>query len=397
MPRVHPARAGSSPPSPAPAEGYAPANRPLIKALTRHVDALAGNGMPREKAAGWVFASVVAAWAEDHGLTPPRLRSQPADGLADPRARLISSYAQLGVHPATRCILEPAYHPLTGNPDQAALGDLLDWWARLAPPLSDPAPPAGPSSITGWLVGDLLQALCGDRADGAALNQTPWFVADFLCERTVVPAYRDFPRARAIRVIDPAAGTGHLLVWAALGLHRAYLGGAAGRRPATAMASVRRLVQGVCGVELDPLTAAVARLRLTALYGCMLGDGRPIPLAKIPKWVVPKIAVGNALLAGRGDPNPPGTILDDTDGYPGILAPGTYHAVIANPPYKAIADPVVRAAVRAAYPGLCHGRFTAAVPFMGLLFDLAIRAEHDDAPAGHIATPADLHQRVADR
>lgn len=217
----------------------------------------------------------------------------------------------------------------------------------------------------------------GDRIDGNAFAQTPWFVADLLCGQTLVPAAAAFPN-RTLRVIDPAAGGGHLLVWAAQGMHALYTAGAPGWLPVSAQQSVRRIIDGVHGVELDPLTAAVARLRMTVLAAALLAGTKPLRLYEVPAWIRPRIAVGNALLAGLGDPEPPGIVLDDTADYPGILTRGTYHAVIANPPYKAIADPVVREAVRAAYRQVCHGKYPASVPFAKLLFDLAIRG---DVPA----------------
>ncbi len=379
-------------------EGYAPSNRKLVKALLQHVNALAKH-MSHKQAAGWVFATVMCVWAEDHGLIPQHLRGEAAgrrkehlrDGGTD-ASWIRRAYACLGTHPSTACLLDPRYSPL---PEHDAwtwkpLSDLLDWWADEAPDLAYPNPAKGPASITGWIVADLLQTLFGDRIAGNAFCQTPWFVADFLCDRTIVPVAGAFPN-RTLRVIDPAAGAGHLLVWAAIGLHQLYTAGVPGWPPVRPEQAVRRIIDGVHGVEIDPLTAAVARLRLTVLAGALLGGSQPLRLHQIPAWVRPRIAVGNALLAGLDDPNPPGTVLDDTADYPGILERGTYHAVIANPPYKTIDDPATREAVRKAYSDVCAGKFSAGVPFTKLLFELAIRSE--EGPTGHIAAvPEDLVQ-----
>lgn len=372
--------------------GYATANKPLVKTLIKHVDALTEHG-PRATAAGWVYATVLIAWAEDHGLIPTHLRTeaQPArkqhhaDGGTD-ATWTRRAYTHLTTHPSTACLNDPRYTALSPHdPHSTHLRALLDWWAAEAPDLNRAAS-TGPASITGWLTGDLLQALHGDRINGNAFSQTPWFVADLLCALTLVPAAQTFPDP-VLRVIDPAAGSGHLLTWAAIGLHQLYTHGAPGRPPVTAATSVRRIIRGVHGVELDPLTAAVARLRMTVLAGALLGT-YPLRLRTIPAWVRPRIAVGNALLAGMGDPNPPGTVLDDTADYPGILERGTFHAVIANPPYKVIADKTTREAVRAAYKTVCSGQYPAGVPFTKLLFDLAIRGGH--GPAGVVAQPRQL-------
>jgi hypothetical protein len=153
--------------------------------------------------------------------------------------------------------------------------------------------------------------------------------------------------------------------------------------------AIRRTLAGLHGVELDPLTAAIARLRLTTTAGTLLAsDGAlptPLRLHHIPAAIRPRIAVGNSLLAGQNDPHPPGTILDDTADYPRILARGTYHAVIANPPYIAVKDPAVKAAIKAAYPDVCHGQWVLTVPFARLIFDLAIRG--NDKP---LAQPEQL-------
>jgi hypothetical protein len=373
--------------------GYSATNKPLIKALVKHVDTLEMH-LPRQAAAGWVYATVLAAWAEDHGLTTQHLRADAAGRRKQHRAGggtdatwIRRAYAGLGAHPSTACLLDPRHTALTvADPTEAPLTELLDWWADEAPDLNRREDGPGPDSITGWLIGDLLEGLHGDRIAGNAFCQTPWWIADFLCEHTVAPAAA-FP-VPTVQVIDPAAGTGHLLVWAALGLHQIYTAGRPGRPAVGPRAAVRRIVNGVHGVELDPLTAAVARLRLTVLGGVLIGDRPPgrLRLHEIPAWVRPRIAVGNALLAGRGDPKPPGTILDDTADYPGILDHGTYHAVVANPPYKVIKDPVTREAVRAAYKDVCSGKFPASVAFTRLLFDLAVRGG-EDRPAGLTAEP----------
>lgn len=373
--------------------------RPLVKALRAHVEAVASSlagdipdgtdyaaahSVRHRIASAWVYTSCLVAWAEDHGLVPTWLR---ADAEAarkeyltqpgtDMRQWLAHAYASLTVHPATACLLDPRYSAIgEATPSEGAVRDLVDWWSADAPDLAYEHTGPGPASITGWLVGDLLQALEDEGRTASAFCQTPWFVADFLCARTLVPAAADFS-GETLRVIDPAAGTGHILVWVMQGLYHLYTAGVPGWPPLRPADAIARVLAGLHGVELHPVTAAVARLRLTVLAGALLHGAGAIPgplrLADIPATVRPRIAVGNALLAGQGDPNPPGTILDDTTDYPGILDRGTYHAVIANPPYKVEKDPVVREAIRQAYHEVCHRQFPLSVPFTKLLFDLAL-------------------------
>lgn len=362
--------------------------RPLVKALHGHTATLADT-LPGDTAwrtaSIWVYATVLIAWAEDHGLIPTRLRAD-AEPWRATHLRLggtlagwiRAGVADLAAHPATACLADSRYLPLDQAPADTALQDLVGWWSTTAPDLAYQVE-TGPASITGWLCGDLLQQQDDEQRKAAALCQTPWWVADFLCELTIAPAAAAFRNERVLRVIDPACGTGHILTWVMLGLHQWYRTG----RGADATTAVRRLLAGLHGVELDPLTAAVARLRLTVVAGFLLAaDGAlptPLRLHQIPAVVRPRIAVGNALLAGQGDPHPPGTILDDTAAYPGILDRGTYHAVIANPPYKVVKDRATKDAIRKAY-FTASGQFPLSVPFIELIFGLAIRGGKVSAP-----------------
>ncbi|MGW0837109.1 hypothetical protein [Streptomyces prunicolor] len=363
--------------------------RPLIKSLQQQIDQLAetvpGSDAYRI-AASWVYTTLLVAWAEDHGLIETRLRpdargrrKKHLDAGGSMLGWLGMSAATLTVQPSTACLLDPRYNPITqAAPSEQAARALVDWWSDEAPDLAYSVD-KGPASITGWLPGDMLQMVTSERRLANALCQTPWWVADFLLDRTLVPAAQTFPD-ELLRVIDPACGTGHLLVWALIGLYQWYRSDRPGHPAQDPHRAIKRALAGLHGVELDPLTAAVARLRLTVTAGALLaGDGAlptPLRLTDIPPELRPRVAVGNSLLAGLDDPNPPGTILDDTADYPGILTRGTYHAVVANPPYITVKDPVVNAAIRAAYPGVCTGKYSLSVPFAVLTFELAIRGGH---------------------
>lgn len=368
--------------------------RPLAKSLQRRIDQLAetipGNDAYRI-AAAWVYTTLLVAWCEDHGLIETRLRA----GAHDRReAHLDAGGTMLGwlgwsvtaltVHPSTACLLDPRYNPISqGAPSEQAAHALVDWWTEEAPDLAYPTG-KGPASITGWLAGDMLQVVTDERRLANALCQTPWWICDFLLERTLVPAIETFPD-QLLRVIDPACGTGHLLVWALIGLYRWYRSDRPGHPAQDPHRAIKRALAGLHGVELDPLTAAVARLRLTITAGTLLAaDGAlptPLRLHHIPPGLRPRVAVGNSLLAGLDDPCPPGTILDDTADYPGILTRGTYHAVVANPPYITVKDPEVSKAIKAAY-FTAHGQYSLAAPFAQLTFDLAIRGgSHGEGPA----------------
>jgi hypothetical protein len=236
-------------------------------------------------AAAWVYLSALAAWAEDHQLTQPLLRDTGLVARMNDASGclwLMRAMAALTVHPATKWLMHRGYNPglWAGTPSASACADLVRWWCKDAPDLAVDEDGDGPSPIAGFLPGDLLQLLSPERRKGHALAQTPWWVADFLLARTMIPAASE-RRTGLLRTNAPAAtgGTVHA--------------------PLTAVLMVR---DSLDGVELGPLTAAVARLRLTVYLGHLLATFGVIPgplrLATIPAALTPRIAVGDSLLLG---------------------------------------------------------------------------------------------------
>lgn len=292
--------------------------RPLERALVRHVDAFTAAGMPRESAVAWVYLSAVVAWAEDYDLVDRWLR----DGLAGMPGRfttapsvvvrLAQAMAGLTVYPATQWLMHPAYNPglRMATPPEGAVGDLVAWWATDAPALAYDVD-RGPASITGWIVGDLLQALSVERRKAYAFCQSPYWLADGIIDLTLVPAADEFRNEPLLRTIDPCCGTGHFLVRLVDYLWELYTTGSLSPRqmnggaattdwePVDPATAVRRILAGVDGIELDPLTAAVARLRLTVAVGELLHRAGLLPalrLDTIPGWVRPRVAVADSLL-----------------------------------------------------------------------------------------------------
>lgn len=289
----------------------------LSREIRRHVDRFGGS-MPRDAAVAWVYMTVLVAWAEDHCLIGPWLRSDakaareeflaiPAGGM---RGWLARAMASLAVHPGTWSLLDPKWTPLReGTPPEDACRDLVDWWTSDAPILAyDVA--EGPGSVTGWIPGWLLQELSDERRQKYALVQTPWWVCDFILDQTVIPAAAEFA-GETLRVIDPACGTGHFLVRVISYLWEWYTQGHLAPRQAAGTAAgggavhpaaeaARRILAGVHGCDRDPLTAAVARLRYTVTLGSLMHQAGiiagPLRLARIPPFQVPVIP-GDSLLA----------------------------------------------------------------------------------------------------
>lgn len=299
------------------AKGYV---RPLVKQLQRHVDRLAKD-IPHRSAGAWVYLSAVLAWAEDHALVDVWLRKGldgiPGRSAAPPSmvVRLAQAFAGLTAHPATQWLLHPAYNPdlHAATPAEAAVAELAQWWANDAPSLAYDVED-GPESISGWIVGDLLQLVTDERRKAYALAQTPWWVADGILDLTLLPACAEFADQPLIQTIDPTAGTGHFLVrtmdylweWYTTGalsprqMHTQPVGGGT---PVPAAVALPRVIASVDGVELDPLTAAVARLRCTVYAAHLARRGglaaSQARLDRIPRALVPRVGVGDSLLLGE--------------------------------------------------------------------------------------------------
>jgi hypothetical protein len=274
--------------------------------------------MPRDAAVAWVYMTVLVAWAEDHALIGPWLRTDakaareqflavPAGGMRGWIARAIAS---LAVHPGTWTLLDPQWTPIReGSPPEDACRDLVAWWDSDAPSLAYDVSD-GPGSLSGWIPGDLLQHLSEDRRKRNALVQTPWWVCDFILDETLVPAAGEFT-GEPLRLIDPACGTGHFLIRAVSYLWEWYTTGHLTPRQAKSgpvtggpllppADAVRAIITGVHGCDKDPLTAATARFRCTVAVGDLMRQsgliGGPLRLDRIPPFQVPVIP-GDALLA----------------------------------------------------------------------------------------------------
>ena len=301
-------------------------SRAFIRALQGQIEQLA-DGIPGvdsyRVAAAWVYMTCLHAWAEDHGLIDGRLRGeqQPArkqfaaQGGTD-LAWLVYAVADIAVHPCAWPLLDPAYdNPVRhASPSDDGARRLLDWWASEAPTLAYPVE-AGPDTITGWLPGDLLQLVTDERRQEHALVQTPWWLAGGILDRTLIPAAREFVD-EPLQLIDPTCGTGHFLVVAVEALWELYttgslpprqmhMDGVTGWTPVTPREAARRILAGVHGVELDPITAAVARLRVTITVAHLLHQAgstrKALRLDAVPHNLVTSIVVGDALLAGKVD------------------------------------------------------------------------------------------------
>lgn len=188
-------------------------------------------------------------------------------------------------------------------------------------------------------------------------------------------AWPDDPAA--LRVIDPCAGAGHFLAAAFRYLWE--MGTATGEGMVQAARSI--LADSVCGLELDPDCAAVARIALTLNAWHTLGDIYDLPTPRVAccgapavtGWrggdgdalggmladapllgslVRPARAAPMGLLAGLFDPVAAMVAGGCDPVYAGIIGRSDYHLVLSNPPFLGSGEmpAALKATIRRDYP-----------------------------------------------
>ena len=113
-------------------------------------------------------------------------------------------------------------------------------------------------AFAGELMGDLYQELDPVVKDRYALCQTPDFVRDFMLGQTLTPAIAELG-ADAVRVLDPACGSGHFLLDA---LRRLVGATAAQHADWSRRQVVEHSLERVVGIDLNDYACALARARL---------------------------------------------------------------------------------------------------------------------------------------
>ncbi|UAX55685.1 BREX-2 system adenine-specific DNA-methyltransferase PglX [Streptomyces sp. A144] len=387
-------------------------------------------------AAAWVLSCVFVRFCEDNGLVPDARLSGPGDRLAEAqdnhddffrkhpelndRDWLKESFRALGrEHEIAEGLFDRAHNPLWElDPSYTAASRLLSFWrergsdGRIRYDFTDR------SALNTRFLGDLYQHLSEHARKTYALLQTPEFVEEFILDLTLDPALEEFgldpawkhvPEdwrgeaseeidengdlttvVRGLRCIDPACGSGHFL----LGLFRRVLAAWREAEPGTEnWKLVRRALESVHGADKNPFAVSIARFRMLVEILKECGVDR---LSAVPKMPI-RIAVADSLLHGRDAGRETDPTFDDAERGEAftyrtedvrryvkeadLLGRGSYHAVVANPPYITVKDKAENENYRKIY-WACSGKYALSVPFAQRIFELAVRASGDERNGG---------------
>lgn len=346
-------------------------------------DLLAGakiDGLPT--AVGWIAGPGDRVARAEENLTA-YFRGNPTHNR---RHWLQQGFAVLAGQPAGAALVDPKHNPVwTAEISPESATALIAFWRRsdgdgtLVHNFTDP-------DLATRFLGDLYQDLSEQAKKTYALLQTPVFVEEFILDQTLTPAIAEFG-IEALKLIDPACGSGHFLLGAFDRLNQAWLEAAPGL---DAKERVRRAMASIHGVDINPFAVAIARFRLT-VAGLKAAGERS--LVGVPAMGF-RLAIGDSLLGVRGgldqtfnfDNDEAGAAFsydsEDLNEYFGILQPGQYHVVVGNPPYITPKDKALNALYRIAYVS-ASGKYALSAPFMELLFRLAIRGEQGSG-AGYV-------------
>jgi hypothetical protein len=356
-----------------------------------------------QAAVHWVLGCVFVRFLEDNDLIAEPLlagtgertrmaaerqtlyfRQHPTDNDRHYLHHVFGTVAEL---PAASGLFDRAHNPVWRFEVSAdAARDLIGFWryvnpdnGRLEHDFTDPE----------WntrFLGDLYQDLSEAAQKKYALLQTPEFVEEFILDRTLEPAIREFGLEQ-VHMIDPTCGSGHFV----LGGFERLLKRWREREPATPeRALVQRALDGVYGVDLNPFAVAIARFRLLVAALRASGIKR---LAQAPGYQM-HLATSDSLLFGarEGELNlgdaaanlrlmQVGFHAEDADEAHRILSQ-RYHAVVGNPPYITVKDRALNRAYRRLY-STCHMKYALSVPFIERFWQLAIRGS-EKQPAAYI-------------
>jgi type I restriction-modification system DNA methylase subunit len=365
-----------------------------------------------QAAAAWVLSCVFVRFLEDNSLIDPPKIAGPGERLARARDEhelyfrshpqhtdreyLLSIFAELAKLPGTKGIFgeHNAINDLPNWLSGDAAGELLNFFQKIDANTGDLVHDFTDTNWDTRFLGDLYQDLSEAARKKFALLQTPDFVEEFILDRTLDPAIEEFglvpqppgneeTSATRFKMIDPACGSGHFL----LGSFPRLLDRWQRKEPGTNIRELtQRALDSIHGVDINPFAVAIAKIRLLliAMKACNIQR-----LAEAPGFRI-HVACGDSLLHGENRTSSGQRLWDYAEGatdeelyshaYPGedlqtvraLLKPGTYHCVVANPPYIVPKDRKLNDWYRKRFSA-CHMKYSLAVPFLQQIYQLAVR------------------------
>lgn len=354
-----------------------------------------------QAAVAWLIATTFIRFCEDNDLlSGARIEGQhvPVGWIAGPDDRttraeenltayfrdnpthnrrdwLRQAFRVLAAQPAGKALVDEQHNPVwSADISAERASSLIDFW-RLTSSAGELVHDFTDPDLDTRFLGDLYQDLSDHARKTYALLQTPVFVEEFILDQTLTPALAEFG-IESIKLIDPTCGSGHFL----LGAFERLVDQWAKEAPALdAKERVRRAMDSIHGVDLNPFAVAVARFRLTVAGFLAMGDRS---LVGVPRLGF-HLAIGDSLLGEFGgapealhfEGEEDETYFydgEDLKEYDGILKPGQYHVVVGNPPYITVKDKALNALYRLSYKSAA-GKYSLSAPFMELFFRLAIK------------------------
>jgi hypothetical protein len=213
-------------------------------------------------------------------------------------------------------------------------------------------------------IGDAYQAVDAGAVKAFAFCQSPRFVGSFLCQHALGWRYHGAMREWDpwdVRVIDPACGTGHLLI-EALNILRI-------RCEARSPDQIRDVLSRIVGSDINPVAVALARWRVATFSAELARTANPTACIRVEEYV-PTILAADALDKGGDVPRNRALPADDRARFQALAARG-FHAIVANPPYIAESDPSRRTYDRRHYAS-AHRKYGLGVVFAERMFDLGV-------------------------
>ncbi len=360
----------------------------------------------------WLLSCVFLRFIEDNNLVErPWIGGTPDSGrlllakdrheayfrmhpLESDREYLLACFTEAGSLPGLHTFFDAAHNPVfrLGISGDAAMG-LRQFWQQQDPNTGALLHDFTDAFLNTRFLGDLYQDLSEATRKRYALLQTPEFVEEFILDRTLSPAIREFGYCE-VRMIDPTCGSGHFLLG---GFYRMVDEWSRAEPTRNRRDVAQKALDAVSGVDLNPFAVAISRFRLLV---AALQASDVQRLSEAPDFTI-HVAIGDSLLHGQrfGLSGQSGIQSDalfevgkshadsglahayaseDLKQVQRILGL-QYHAVVGNPPYIVVKDAALNAAYRSQYAS-CHRQYSLGAPFTERFFELAVTGRSSSLP-----------------